>query len=77
MHQCLCNCALMFALPLQVKNLRSQVARAAISCLADLFSCCGKMLEQVSVEYKRTFVINTILVPCILYLMYVGAFVTA
>jgi len=32
---------------MQVKNLRSQVSRAAILCVTDLFSCCGRMMDQV------------------------------
>ena len=35
---------------LQVKNLRSQVARGAIACIGDMFAFLGRDMEQVNNE---------------------------
>ena len=43
----LCDQSL-FPSPVQVKNLRSTVARGAIACLGDLFALMGRAMEQVS-----------------------------
>ena len=37
-----------FCVQLQIKNLRSQVSRAAIQCVSKLFQYCAKYMEQVT-----------------------------
>ena len=37
-----------FCVQFQIKNLRSQVSRAAIQCVSKLFQYCAKYMEQVT-----------------------------
>lgn len=43
----------------QVKNLRSSVARAAIACFGDLFSTLGSCMEKVPVSMHGGWYIHT------------------
>jgi hypothetical protein len=42
----------------QIKNLRSQVSRAALCCLTDMFTCFGRQMDTVRLMFTAFFIFS-------------------